>query len=90
MKIYNVYSIKFTSCKILKVKRKECSGIMNVTNKIKSYSLRKVYDYLDKDPDNNIPKLMNWVDKFDRNNNFAVQRKVVGEVIENPDSNWYS
>ncbi|MGI5858225.1 MAG: radical SAM protein, partial [Tepidanaerobacteraceae bacterium] len=62
---------------------------MNVTDKIKSYGLRKVYDYLDKDPDNNIPKLMNWVDKFDRNNNFEVQRNVVRQVIENPDSNWY-
>jgi MoaA/NifB/PqqE/SkfB family radical SAM enzyme len=63
---------------------------MNVTNKIKSYGLKKVYDYLDKDPDNNIPKLMNWVDKFDKNNNFAVQRKVVRGVIENPDNNWYT
>jgi len=48
-----------------------------------------VLDYLDKDPDTNIPKLMKWWDKFDRDNFYEVQRKVIREVVENPDNVWF-
>ncbi|NLP46331.1 MAG: radical SAM protein, partial [Epulopiscium sp.] len=62
---------------------------MDMINKMKQMSIKKVYDYLDKDPDKNIPKLMDWVDRFASKDLFASQRKVFREVIENPDNNWY-
>lgn len=48
-------------------------------------------NYLSKDPEKNIPKLMSWVDKIagDNPNSFPVQRAYIRDVINNPDSNWY-
>ena len=42
-------------------------------------------------PDANIPKLMDWVDKFagDGPSSFPDQRAAFRRVIENPDNNWY-
>ena len=62
---------------------------MGISEKIKRMGLSKAYDYLDKDPDANIPKLLDWVDKLDRNDSLASQRKVFHEVVDNPDNNWY-
>ena len=36
---------------------------MTLMERAKKYGLDKAYDYLDKDPDTNIPKLMELVDK---------------------------
>lgn len=51
--------------------------------------MKLAYAYLDSNPEKNIPKLMNWVDRFDRNNAMASQRKIVRKVIEEKDNNWY-
>lgn len=62
---------------------------MGISSMIKKVGIKKAYDYLDKDPDNNIPKLMDWVDKFDKGNTFESQKNAFREVIQNPDNNWY-
>lgn len=48
-----------------------------------------ILEYLDKDPDTNIPKLMNWWDKFDRDNFHEKPRKAIRKIIEDPDNVWY-
>lgn len=50
---------------------------------------KMVLGYLDKDPDINIPKLMKWWDRLDRDDFYLSQRTAIREVIENPDNNWY-
>lgn len=55
----------------------------------KAFAVSKVLALLDGDPDNNIPKLLEWVDKFDKNDEYLTQRDVFRTVIENPDNNWY-
>ena len=62
---------------------------MGISEKIKRMGLSKAYDYLDKDPDANSPKLLDWVDKLDRNDSLASQRRIFHEVVDNPDNNWY-
>ncbi len=62
---------------------------MGITNEIKRMGLKKVYSYLDKDPDTNIPKLMDWADKFMKDGVLESQRNAIRKTIENPDSNWY-
>lgn len=64
---------------------------MNMMNSVKRAGFRAVYGYLDKDPDANIPKLMDWVDRFAGNgpNSFPDQRAAFRRVIESPDNNWY-
>ncbi len=48
-----------------------------------------ILEYLDRDPDTNIPKLMNWWDKFDRDNFHEKPRKAIRKIIEDPDNVWY-
>ena len=64
---------------------------MSVMDSVKKIGFRKVYEYLDKDPDANIPKLMDWVDRFagDGPNSFPSQRAAFRRAIQDPDNNWY-
>ena len=64
---------------------------MSMMNSVKRAGFRAMYGYLDKDPDANIPKLMDWVDRFAGNgpNSFPDQRAAFRKVIESPDNNWY-
>ena len=64
---------------------------MSMMNSVKRTGFRAMYSYLDKDPDANIPRLMDWVDRFagDGPNSFPGQRAAFRQVIENPDNNWY-
>lgn len=48
-----------------------------------------VLNYLDSDPDANIPKIMKWWDKMDRDNFHEKQRNTIRSIIKQPDSNWY-
>ena len=58
---------------------------------LKRAGIHTAYNYLEKDPEKNIPKLMDWVDRFAGNGpeSFPTQRAAVRSGIENPDSNWY-
>ena len=56
---------------------------------VKAFAASKALSYLDGDPDKNIPKLLEWVDKFDKKDEWLTQRNAFRAVIENPDNNWY-
>lgn len=56
---------------------------------MQSYGLKMVLNYLDSDPDSNIPKIMNWVEKFDREGQISNQFNAVRKGIEDKDGNWY-
>jgi len=62
---------------------------MGLSERVKAFGVSKVLDYLDKDPETNLPKLMDWADRFAGEGNFEPQRKAIREIIENKDSNWY-
>lgn len=51
--------------------------------------MKQILKYLEEDPDKSLPKLMAWADKFDKENRFPSQRKVLRDIISNPDNNWY-
>ncbi len=56
------------------------------------FGINTAYSYIEKDPEKNMGKLMDWVDKFagdDEETNFHKQRAVVRDVIDHPESNWY-
>ena len=46
--------------------------------------------YLEKDPEVNIPKLMELVDKFVPDGWYESQRNAIRNAIQNKDSNWYN
>jgi MoaA/NifB/PqqE/SkfB family radical SAM enzyme len=56
---------------------------------IKSTGLKVAYAYLNSNPDKNVPKLMDWMDRFDKKNSIKGQLSAVREVIEDKDNNWY-
>ncbi|MEE3362162.1 MAG: radical SAM protein [Anaerovoracaceae bacterium] len=61
---------------------------MSVLNTIKKEGLLKAYDYLDKDPEKNLPNIMDWVDKYSMGM-FKSQRQLINDVLADPDSPWY-
>ncbi|MFC2821943.1 MAG: radical SAM protein [Sphaerochaeta sp.] len=62
---------------------------MTLSDKIKVLEVKTVYSYLDKDPDKNIPKLLDWLEKHD-SNKIAVssQVKAIKASLDDPNSNW--
>ncbi len=64
---------------------------MALGNTMKKVALRTDFDYIEKNPEENMPKLMDWVDRFagDGPESFPVQRAAVRKVIEDPENNMY-
>ena len=60
-----------------------------MTENVKSFAAKLILHYLDEDPDKALPKLLEWADKFDKNNLFPSQRAAFHKVIDDPDNNWY-
>lgn len=61
---------------------------MNVAATIKALGIEHMFKYLYKDPEKNLPRLMNWADKFS-NGNFEPQRKAIRHAIEDPEDAYY-
>lgn len=86
----SVYDNIMNTIKIcLRIERMMKMSEKNMKENLQSFAVKKVLDYLESDPDKNIPKILDWVDKFDKDNRFESQRKAVHSVIDNTDSNWY-
>lgn len=60
-----------------------------IMENLQSFGLKKVINYLDSDPDENIPKILDWVEKFDKEGTVKGQLKAFRNVIDNPEGNWY-
>jgi MoaA/NifB/PqqE/SkfB family radical SAM enzyme len=56
--------------------------------RLQKFGLNKALDYLDKDPEKNLPKLMNWVDKL-AGDSFKPQRDAFRKFVNDPNCNWY-
>lgn len=61
----------------------------NMFENLKYFGMKKVLDYLDADPENNIPKILDWVEKFDKDGIADRQIETVKRVLDDTDSNWY-
>lgn len=62
---------------------------MTLKENVQSITAKAVLNYLDKDPDKNIPKILNWFDMLDIKGSLAEQRKTLHEIVDNPENNWY-
>lgn len=56
---------------------------------LESYGLKKALNYLDSDPDKNIPKIIDWLYKMDKRGTITGQLNAVKNVINDPDNNMY-
>jgi MoaA/NifB/PqqE/SkfB family radical SAM enzyme len=61
---------------------------MDIQSKLKSMGVKTLYKYIDRDPEKNIPKLLNWLENHDENNSVTAQVKAIREAISKPDNNW--
>lgn len=61
----------------------------NIVEQFKVFGLKKILDYLDSNPDKNIPKIVDWVEKFDRAGHISPELDVIKQLIEDKDGNWY-
>ncbi len=60
-------------------------------NSIKKFALDKAYDYIEHNPEENVMKLMDMVDRFagDGSYSFPKQRAVFRDFLSDKESNWY-
>ena len=61
-----------------------------IKENIKSAAVKAALSYLDSNPEENIPKLINAVEKLDGNRNLQSQIKAVREGFENKSGNWHT
>lgn len=61
---------------------------MNISDKVKGFAMKQLFSYLDKDPDNNIPKVFNWFEKHDKDGGVTTQVQGIKKAINDPNNNW--
>lgn len=56
---------------------------------LQAIGIKKALDYVDKDPEVAIPKLISWARKLDKNESYEYQVSVVEEALADKNNNWY-
>lgn len=59
-----------------------------IKDKTTSVALKKVIQYIEKNPGENITKILDWLDKFDTSGMITKQLVVVRDVLSDPNNNW--
>lgn len=62
---------------------------MALKERAQVFAVRKALDYLDKDPETNLLKLVDWMETFDTKGTLAKQREAIRQVASDKDNNWY-
>ena len=62
---------------------------MDVSSTIKKFGLEKAFDYLYKDPDENLKKLLKWAEKF-TGKMYKNQIDMIRDAVENPDNPFHA
>ena len=62
---------------------------MQIPNNLKKFGIEQAIDYVVKDPEKNLPKLMEWADKF-AHGEFVSQRNAIRAAINDPNHPYHS
>lgn len=62
---------------------------MSLKYKVQEFALNQAMGYIGEKPEENLPKLLNWLDVIGGKENFAGQKEVMRAVLDDPDNNWY-
>ena len=62
---------------------------MGLSARMKAFGVSKALDYLERDPDANLPKLLDWMDTFGGERLDPAYRLVIKRAMSDPDNNWY-
>ena len=60
-----------------------------IVESTKALGVKQLLKYVNRNPDENIPKLLNWLEKHDKHGQVTRQVQSVREAIENKENNWY-
>lgn len=62
---------------------------MNASEVLKGFAMKQVYSYLDKDPEANLPNLLDMLEKYDKNGQaVTTQVKGIRAALSDPNNNW--
>ncbi|MCI2057558.1 MAG: radical SAM protein [Oscillibacter sp.] len=61
---------------------------MNASETIKRIAFSKAYEFLDRDPEQNFSKMLEWMEKLGKNGFVARQLPVIRRYAGDPNSNW--
>ncbi|MBG0784072.1 MAG: radical SAM protein [Anaerolineaceae bacterium] len=56
---------------------------------LQSMGIKVALNMIKGDPEKNLPKLMTWVEKLDRNDELLPIREEIWNILNNPDNVWY-
>lgn len=63
---------------------------MGIKTNFEIAAIRKVYDWVEKDPLNNLPHLTEYIDRYiPENNRLHGQLKAIKSILGDPENNWY-
>ena len=60
-----------------------------IKEKLYAVGAKQVLNYLEKDPEVNIPKILNWLEKYAPENSIGKHVKGVRPYLTDKDNNWY-
>ena len=55
----------------------------------KAFGVKQVLKYIDRNPDANIPKILNWLENYDKTGQLTSQLQSVRQAVQDKDNNWY-
>ena len=56
---------------------------------LQALAVKQALHYIEHEPIKNLPKLLHWVDTFDKEDRFLSQRTIFHHILDHPESNWY-
>lgn len=59
-----------------------------VNEKLESFGLKRVLNYLDSNPQENVPKVIGWLRKFDKDNLYKNAYDMIDGFMKDPNNNW--
>ena len=62
---------------------------MALKENVGAFAVKQALSYMDKDPEKNLPKLLDWFDRFDWKDTLKKQRDTIRQVVLDKDNNWH-
>ena len=63
--------------------------MMNAATTLRKFGIEQAFNYIYKDPEKNMLRIMDWADKF-AGEYFVTQRRMIREAITNPAHPYYT
>lgn len=61
----------------------------SIKENMQTFAVKQVLNYLDENPDKSLPKILRWVEKFDKGGKNAHLFKPFHNILADPDNNWH-